>query len=107
MSKKIINKKKRELKTEYIHITILLPKEKFKDCETTQDIKNITTWDDAADKIMAKEYDEYKFSHKNVQTTGTIQYDDKVIVLNDKNGGSSLIAVIYVFEINKQDKNNV
>lgn len=81
---------------EYKHVVIILNKGDYKEDITIKEVKDSTEYDDTANKIIEKMYPDAVFSHKNIQTTGTIDYDNGTqIVLNEETGS---FALIYVYE---------
>ena len=92
--------KEKELTTEHKHVVIILNKGNYPEDITRRDIETSTEYDDTALNIMKKMNPEATFSHKAVQTTGTIEYDDGTeIVLNETTGS---FALIYVYQVNKE-----
>ena len=89
--------------TEHKHVVIILQKENYPDDITRRDIETSTEYDETASEIMKKMFPEAKYSHRAVQTTGTIEYDNGAeIVLNEE---TVTFALIYVYQVNKE-KNN-
>lgn len=81
---------------EYRHIVIVLNKKNYKEDITTKEVIESTEYDDTAQEIIDRMYPGAVFSHKNIQTTGTIDYDNGAqIVLNEETGS---FALIYVYE---------
>ena len=88
--------------TEHKHVVIILNKSDYPDDITRRDIETSTEYDDTASTIMKKMYPEAKYSHRAIQTTGTIEYDNGTeIVLNEETGS---FALIYIYQVNKENE---